>query len=342
MAYPSGKDKTNGDEAREFTLTLQTSYIPRSFYGFLFFGELCLSMKKLVRKKSNDRKKTSRFRFTRILLLMFLFSLFLLMLLGSATGGRFGVFHQVTLEALGPLQTFFTRVSLSTTRFADKYIALWNLQEENDQLRQELDTYHTLLDEYREAYSRNRYLETELKFKRRESFPALMARVVGKDPSFWFQTLIVDRGENDGVVTGMVARNSRGVVGQVVQVSDNYSKILLANAPSSAIDAIVQKNRVRGILKGAGEQGYVLHYVLKHEDVKEGDTIVTAGIGGVFPPGITLGTVSKVHSKQRGMFLEIDVEPAVDFSRLEFFYINLSEEQLVIDQLSRSSSSREE
>jgi len=96
---------------------------------------------------------------------------------------------------------------------------------------------------------------------------------------------------------------------------------------------------VRGILKGAGEQGYTLQYVLKNGDVKEGDIIVTAGIGGVFPPGITLGTVSKVHSRQRGMFLEIDVEPAVDFSRLEFFYVNLSEEQLVIEQMSRSSSS---
>lgn len=293
----------------------------------------------MVRKKSNDRKKTSRFRFTRLLLLLFLFVFFLLFLIGSAASSRFGVFHQLTLEVLGPLQSTFTRVSLGTIRLKDKYITLWNLQNENDQLRQELATYHALLDEYREAYSRNRFLETELQFKKQETFPALMARVVGKDPSFWFQTLIVDRGENDGVVTGMVARNSRGVVGQVVQVSDNYSKILLANAPSSAIDAVVQKSRVRGILKGAGEQGYILHYVLKNGDVKEGDIIVTAGIGGVFPPGIPLGTVSKVHSKRRGMFLEIEVEPAVDFARLEFLHINLSEEQLVIDAMSRSSSS---
>ena len=297
---------------------------------------------RIVRKKTNDRKKKSRFRFTRLFLLLFLFVGLLLVFLGSATGSRFGVFHQITLEALGPLQDTFTKISLSTVRLKDRYITLWNLQKENDQLRKELDTYHALLDEYREAYSRNRFLETELEFKKQETFPALMARVVGKDPSFWFQTLIVDRGENDGVVTGMVARNSYGVVGQVVQVSDNYSKILLANAPSSAIDAIVQNSRVRGILKGAGEQGYILQYVLKNGDVKKGDVIVTAGIGGVFPQGITLGTVSKVRSKRRGMFLEIEVEPAVDFARLEFFYINLSEEQLVIDEMSRSSSSQGE
>jgi len=295
-----------------------------------------------VRKKSNDRKKTSRSRGPRLFLLFVLFVGLLFTILTSATGRRFGVFHQVTLEALGPLQSLFTNISIGSIRLKDRYISLWNLQKENDSLRKELDTYHALLDEYREAYSRNRFLETELKFKKEETFPALMARVVGKDPSFWFQTLIVDRGKNDGVVTGMVARNSQGVVGQVVQVSDNYSKILLANAPSSAIDAIVQKNRVRGILKGAGEQGYILQYVLKNGEVEEGDIIVTAGIGGVFPPGITLGTVSAVRSKRRGMFLEIEVQPAVDFARLEFLYINLSEEQLVIDEMSRSLSSQGE
>ncbi len=292
-----------------------------------------------MRKKSNDRKNTARFRFTRLFLLLSLFVVLILILLGSVTGGRFGAFHQLTLETIGPIQSVFTKFSLSSIRLKNRYISLWNLQEENDQLRQELGTYHALLDEYRSAYSRNRFLETELAFKKKESFPSLMARVVGKDPSFWFQTLIVDRGKNDGVVTGMVARNARGVVGQIVQVSDNYSKILLANAPSSAIDAVVQNSRVRGILKGAGEQGYILHYVLKNGEVKEGDTIVTAGIGGVFPPGITLGTVSKVYSKRRGMFLEIEVEPAVDFARLEFLHINLSEEQLEIDDFSRSDSS---
>ncbi len=290
-----------------------------------------------MRKKRNSRKETVRRTGFRRWLLFILLVSFIIVVLTASTGGRFGVFHQLTLETLGPLQGFFTKVSLSSTKLKDKYIALLNLEEENAQLRQEIAKLREQLDEYSSAYSRNRYLETALEFKQQNTFPKRMARVVGKDPSFWFQTLIVDRGENDGVVTGMVARTAQGVVGQVVQVSDNYSKILLANAPSSAIDAIIQNSRVRGILKGAGEQGYILHYVLKNAEVKVGDKIVTAGIGGVFPSGITLGTVSKVHSKRRGMFLDIIVEPAVDFSRLEFLYINLSEEQLVIDEMSRSS-----
>lgn len=288
-------------------------------------------------KKRNNRKKRSRRGSFHFFVLLFLLLFIGILLLGSYSTGRFGVFHQLTLEALGPVQGFFTKISLGTSKFTDEYIRLWNLQKTNDQLRLELDVSREKVDKYRAAYSKYRFLEAALEFKKQNSLLLLTARVVGKDPSFWFQTLIVDRGKNDGVVIGMVARTYRGVVGQVVQVADNYSKVLLANAPSSAIDALVQSSRVRGILKGAGEQGYTLQYVQRKPEVKVGDVIVTAGIGGVFPSGIPLGTVSKVNARRRGMFVDVLVEPAVDFSRLEFLFINLSEEHLLIDELINSA-----
>ena len=230
-----------------------------------------------MRKTTSKRKKTSRYGLLRFFLFFSLFAILIFFFLSTTVGGRFGVFHQLSLDTLGPGQSFFTQFSQRISRFKEKYVSLWKVQEENDRLRLEVDTYHALLDEYREAYALNRYLQNELDFKKREVFPALMARVVGKDPSFWFKTLIVDRGKNDGVISGMV-----------------------------------------------------------------GDRIVTAGIGGVFPSGITIGTVSEVQSRRLGMFQDIKVEPAVDFARLEFLFINLSEEQLFIDAMSRSSVSHQE
>lgn len=237
------------------------------------------------------------------------------------------------MQALGPLQSRTSRMIGSLQVFTGDYLILWTIRDDNKHLRLVIADYQQQLDQYREAYARNRYLENELKFKKEENFPSLTARVVGKDPSFWFQTLLVDRGKSDGVIEGMVARTSLGVVGQVVQVSDNYAKILLANAPSSAIDAMIQKNRVRGILKGAADKGYVLYYVLKNADVVVGDRIVTAGIGGVFQSGIPLGTVSAVHSKRRGMFQEIEVAPIVDFGQLEMVFIDLSEKQKIAEEM---------
>jgi len=247
-----------------------------------------------------------------------------LVLFASTLGGRFGVFHQATLETIGPLQSAFTKVAGVTRQIWTDYIDLVHVRQENIRLKGLLDSYDEDLAKYREAYATYLHLQEELDFRRGTDFPPLTARVIGKDPSFWFHTIVVDRGEKDGVVEGMVALTAQGIVGQVINVSQNYCKILLAIAPSSAIDVLVQKNRVRGILKGAGENGYVLHYVLKNADVEKGDRIVTAGIGGVFASGLPVGTVTEVYRQERGMFLEIVVEPSVDFQRLEFVQLNLS------------------
>ncbi|MBU3943773.1 MAG: rod shape-determining protein MreC [Proteobacteria bacterium] len=259
-----------------------------------------------------------------------------LFLFGSTVGGQYGVVQQMIMQGLGPVQGGVSRVIRSLQVVTDDYLVLWSIRDDNKRLRLLIADYQQQLDQYREAYAKNRYLENELKFKKEENFPSLTARVVGKDPSFWFQTLIVDRGKSDGVIEGMVARTSLGVVGQVIQVSDNYSKILLSNAPSSAIDAMIQKNRVRGILKGAADKGYVLYYVLKNADVAVGDRVVTAGIGGVFPSGIPLGTVSALRSKRRGMFQEIEVAPIVDFGQLEMVFIDLSARQEIAEEMGLS------
>lgn len=265
-------------------------------------------------------------RFRSLLLTVFLILLGLI-LLAWTFGGRFGLSHQLTLEILGPLQSGAAKVATAVGNFWGDYLDLLDVKDENRRLKAMLESYEEDMAQYREAYTTYLRLQQELDFRKGTDFPPLTARVIGKDSSFWFHTIIVDRGENDGVVEGMVALNSKGIVGQVIHVSNNYCKVLLAIAPSSAIDVFVQKSRVRGILKGAGENGYLLHYVLKNAEVVRGDRIVTAGIGGLFASGIPVGTVTAVHRKQRGMFLEIEVEPAVDFQQLEFVQLNLSLQQ---------------
>lgn len=259
-----------------------------------------------------------------------------LFLLASMVGGRFGTPHQLTLDFVGPLQSIVSRSMSSIVSFKDDYVALWNVRAENKRLHGLVDKYLKELSEYREGYRTYLHLQDQLDFKEQQDFEPLAARVVGKDPSFWFQTIVVDRGKKDDVVEGMVALTPRGVVGQVIHTSDHYAKILLANAPSSAIDAMVQKNRVRGILKGAGDKGYVLQYVLKNADVAVGDHIVTAGIGGVFSSGIPLGQVSDVRQKRRGMFQEIKVKPSVDFQKLEFVFIDPTDRKKVLREMNLS------
>jgi rod shape-determining protein MreC len=286
-----------------------------------------------VRKNTKATQGRSIGATLRILLLITLLLVVGLLLFAAMLGGRFGPPHQFTLDFIGPLQSVATRVFSGIADLKNEYIALLDVRAENKQLQAQIDKYLTELGEYREGYSTYRHLQELLALKDKLTFKPIAARVVGKEPAYWYQTLVVDRGKKDDILEGMIALAPGGVVGQVMHTSDNYSKILLANAPSSAIDAMVQKNRTRGILKGAGEKGFVLQYVLKTADVEVGDFVVTAGIGGVFPAGIPLGRISKIEKKQRGMFQEIEVEPSIDFQKLEYVLLDPTDRKAMLDSV---------
>jgi rod shape-determining protein MreC len=290
-----------------------------------------------VRKKPKNIVRSSFLATLRISLLVSVLFIVGLLLLGSMFGGTFGTPHQLTLDFIGPLQSTVTKATTGIFALKNDYVALWNVRMDNKRLQALVDKYLAELGEYREGFSSYLHLEELLKFKERQDFDPLVARVVGKEPAYWYQTIVVDRGESDDVLEGMIALTPSGVVGQVIHTGKNYCKILLANAPSSAIDAMIQKNRIRGILKGAGEKGYVLHYVQKNVDVSVGDHIVTAGIGGVFPTGIPLGKVSVVHKKRRGMFQEIEVTPDVDFQKLEYVFIDPTDRKKTLRDMSLST-----
>jgi rod shape-determining protein MreC len=238
-------------------------------------------------------------------------------------GGRkeFTAPHKFGLEIIGPLQTAVAKVSNYGSSFWSNYLALLHVREENEQLRQELQQYKAANVQYREAVATNMRLQKLLELKESLPPPTLTAEIVGKDPSLWFRTFTINRGSSDGVQKGMPVVTVEGVVGQVLTSSPNYSKVLLATDPNSAIDVITQKTRVQGIVKGLGRDAFALHYVLKSAVVEKGDFMLTSGLGGVFPKGLMVGTVSEVRKSPRGMFQDIEIQPAVDFTQLEHLII---------------------
>jgi rod shape-determining protein MreC len=263
-------------------------------------------------------KRNNGFRALRIVLFSgILLTLALIFLVSTLGTQRFGFVHKLVFEATAPVQKVFAKVVGYVDVAKNDYLALLSVREENRRLWKALQESRDAANRDREALATNNRLRKLLEFKETTDLPMLATRIVGKDPSLWFRTVVADRGSSDGVVKGMPVVNGDGVVGQVFNVSPNYSKILLAIAPSSAIDVLLQKSRVRGILKGTGSLTYKLDYVLKTVDVQEGDHVVTAGYGGLFPTGMPVGVVSKVVRKRRGMFLDIEVTPTVDFLTLE-------------------------
>ncbi len=252
----------------------------------------------------------------------------LLFLFATTGEKKFSLPHKLGLEVIGTLQRASSFFTDATGNIWGNYIALWDVREENTLLHKEINHLKELNQSYREAAATNIRLQKLLQMKERLPIPSISAEIIGKDSSLWTHTLIINRGGQDGLKNGMPVVNAEGIVGQVVDISPHYAKILLAIDPNSAIDVLVQRSRMQGILKGTGD-GFELEYVLKNVDVEEGDVAVTSGFGDLFPKGLMAGVISKVVKSKRGMFQKITVTPAVDFQKLETVLVLLAESPLL-------------
>lgn len=291
-------------------------------------------------RKKIIRKRSSRFGLFRIVIIAgVLLTLGLIFLVSTLGSQKFGSLHKLVLEAVGPAQKVVSAGSSYIGGFKSEYFDVLQdtlrLREENKRLVRQLQENEAILNKSRESLATNASLRKLLEFKNSLTQQVVAATIIGKDPSAWFRSVIINQGSNSGIMKGNPVVNSDGIVGQVFTVSPNYAKVLLAIAPSSAIDVLLQKSRVRGILKGTGSLTYRLEYILKTAEVEEGDHVVTAGYGGVFPTGLPVGVVSKIIKKPRGMFHEIEVTPVVDYQTLENLLVIEQQNMSEIRQMER-------
>jgi rod shape-determining protein MreC len=154
------------------------------------------------------------------------------------------------------------------------------------------------------------------------------ANVIHQDLSPWFQSLIIDQGAAAGIRPGMPVITDSGVVGLVAGTTPGASKVLLVIDPQSRVDAYVERTRARGTVRGTSGQQCDFEYVLRHENIEEGDLLLTSGLGTVYPKGLVVGRVASVDRKTSGLFLGAKITPAVDFTRLEEVFVILEQRQI--------------
>ena len=236
--------------------------------------------------------------------------------------------EQLVIEIIAPLQIFINETINLTERVWLKYFGLINTHNENIRMKKELDSLKIENYLYQEMLAANQRLQQLLQFRNMSDQPVLAAQVIGRDPTGWFQSVIIDKGKNSGIKLNMPVVNAEGVVGKLVSVSNNYSKVLLIIDQNSSVDCIIQRSRDDGILKGLSSGVCKLDYVLKSSDVHVGDVVVTSGLGGIFPKGIPVGEVTDVEDPPGELFKDVRIRPAVDFSKLEELLIILKEDPL--------------
>lgn len=231
------------------------------------------------------------------------------------------LFEKIIYEITSPFQKAIKLSTKSVKTLWFNYVFLINLKNENAALKETIETLTRENIELKEALIANTRLRKLLHFKEKFKTPMMPAEVIAYDPSMWFKTVLIDKGSKDGVAKNMAVVTSGGIVGRIMEVSRSTSKLLLITDHRSAVDAIVQRTRAKGILVGKVDDRCLLKYVFRADDVKVRDRIISSGLGGIFPKGLPLGHISRVSKNVCGMFQNVEVAPSVAFTKLEEVFI---------------------
>jgi len=225
------------------------------------------------------------------------------------------------LIIVSPFQKHLSTMVQFVKDIWNQYFFLVSTAAENRELKRALGASLQKLNRCSETELANDRLRNLLGFESPEATAMMAAQVVGKDPSPWSKTIIVDKGAFNNVRQGSPVVVPEGIVGVVIDVSTQYAKVLLLIDPNSAVDALVQRTRARGVVKGGGADYCIFDYVLRKHEIGVGDTVVSSGLDGVFPKGLRVGRISEIVRLNAGIFQKVSVTPAVDFEILEEVFI---------------------
>ncbi len=263
------------------------------------------------------------FRRYRLLIFIIFLLLFALVLMSLRAKQRKGVefFDALLMEVCSPFQKASTLVLKTVQGTFQKYIFLINLEKENRALKKRIAELEEENHRIKEMKLANERLRQLLSFREKNSPSMIGAEVIGQDPSSWFKSITIDKGERDGVKKGMAVISPEGVIGQILKTAPHYATVLLITDYNSAIDSIVERTRAKAIVEGKGENRCQLKYLLRADEVALGDVVVTSGLGGNFPKGLMVGEIKKVDKKGHGVFQFAELIPSVDMTQLEEVFI---------------------
>lgn len=161
------------------------------------------------------------------------------------------------------------------------------------QYNQELIDEIAKLEEYRQE---NERLQALLDIKDTYGLDTVAARVTQRNSNAWEQTITINRGSNDGIKAGLAVMGANGVIGQVISVESSSCDVRLLSDPMSGVAVMLQASRAEGVVYGSVEGLLYLKNVDADAEVQVGDMVITSGLGGRFPHGLTVGMVVKVDS----------------------------------------------
>jgi rod shape-determining protein MreC len=206
---------------------------------------------------------------------------------------------------------------------------LATLRREYAELTDRVTRYEQLERNAAEIRQENTRLREQLGFSQTLNYRHIPAEIIGRDPDNLFSALVINKGKHSGVAANMAViayqNGAQGLVGKVIQAGQFESLVMPIYDISSFVAARLAVSRYEGIVEGQGSPDVplLMRFIQKRarDEINVGDVIVSNGMGGVYPSGINIGRVSAVNYKEYEISMEVDLESAIDFSRMEYVFV---------------------
>lgn len=211
-----------------------------------------------------------------------------------------------------------SRVTGSVSNLIDTY-------QENTQLKKKLDSMNALQVENQTLKQENKQLKQQLSLnKSLTSYDDISAYVISRSPSTWQNQIVISKGSNAGITKGSAVISDKGLIGRVMEVNKNNSKVELVTTQDDSADRFAVQlidndgQTVNGLITGYDTDTNLLlmGQITSKENVKNGTQVITSGLGGTTPKGLFVGTVKKVVNQQAGLPTKIYIKPAADMTNL--------------------------
>jgi len=220
-----------------------------------------------------------------------------------------------------PFQRGASRLGNGVTGFFGSIGELRRASVENQQLRDQVRQMQDELRDTRQQVAEAERLEKLLDLKGKSSYQTVVAQVIARDPSMWFDNIVIDKGRWSGVEVNMAVVAPGGIVGRVVSTSPWGAQVMLITNEKSGAGAVVGQlgqSNAFGSVKGLGESGLLeMRYVSDLEKVQAGDTVITTGQDGIYPSGYNVGAVVEANPGSATQTRAIRIRPTAGLDRLK-------------------------
>ncbi|MDP7554975.1 MAG: rod shape-determining protein MreC [Nitrospinota bacterium] len=229
--------------------------------------------------------------------------------------------EKAVVSIVSPFQSLFFHSIRKIQNIWHNYISLTQVRKNNLYLKEEIEILKHKALKYTEQNKTFERLSKMLKYKLESDREMILASVVGSDAISWSNMITINKGFKDGLKKSMAVVTYEGLVGHIVQTVPFYSKVLLITDVRSAVDALDQDKRTRGVVVGKGSDICEMKYISHDADIRVGSPVISSGLGGVFPKGLLIGRVSKVEETKKGLFRNVVVTPSAKISFLEEVFV---------------------